>query len=342
MPKADRLGVANVLDVLTGLYGLTEGNLRGDEYDILCPNPAHPDSNPSTSVNLETGLWNCFSCGTAGDLVELGLYMLDLPMEPYRVKQESRKQVLEMLQPRSPDALRVNISRKLAAATAHSTVRQTAASAELGPWEDGPLTALRTRGFARSTLKRWGVQFVPEQELENKEGRMFTIQSSIAIPIRDEHSRLLSWCFRRTDSSPSWQPKYLYPKDADITELWFGLQHHHDAEHITIVEGALDCMWLDQCGYPALALLGSSMGDQKIMALQRYKSITIMGDRDQGGISAVNRIGQMLGDRMPVRIARYPRWMNDDPQDLAGVDVEIVHAKAVSWTNWLMRQGRTA
>ena len=183
------------------------------------------------------------------------------------------------------------------------------------------------------------MRFVDEETLLSKKDKPFTISASIAIPIRDRHGHILSWCFRRTDSSPSWQPRYLYPRDTELSELWFGLQHHSDVEHITIVEGALDAMWLDQCGFPALALLGSSMGDRKIMQLQSYKSVTILADRDAAGILAMQRIGSMLGNRMPVRIARYPKWMGDDPQELPGVDIEIIHARAVSWTSLKLSGG---
>lgn len=44
---------------------------RGDEVMALCP--FHDDREPSLSINLETGLWNCFGCGAKGDA--LSFYM---------------------------------------------------------------------------------------------------------------------------------------------------------------------------------------------------------------------------------------------------------------------------
>lgn len=328
MPTAEELGVVNVLEVVQSIFDI-EGKERGDEYDINCPNPQHIDSHPSCSINLKTGLWHCFSCSSSGDLLHLG----------HLVTGRSKEDIAEMLKPRSTEALIANVRRKLEQALpkrrSKASVRP---SSELGPYSSGPLGSIRRRGFSQHTLKRWGVRFADEETLLNKEGNPFTIKSSIAIPIRDEHNRLLTWCYRRTDSSPSWQPRYLYPTDAALSEIWFGLQHHSQAQHITIVEGALDAMWLDQCGYPALALLGASMGDRKIMWLQRYKSVTILGDRDAGGIAAVERIGKMLGNRLSVKVGRYPLWMGDDPQELSGVDVEIIHERAVTWTSYKMNQ----
>lgn len=42
------------------------GKIRGDEMVALCPNPQHPDSSPSWSINLNTGKHHCFSCGFGG------------------------------------------------------------------------------------------------------------------------------------------------------------------------------------------------------------------------------------------------------------------------------------
>lgn len=41
---------------------------RGDEALALCP--FHDDTNPSLSINLKSGLYNCFSCGAKGDVYQ--------------------------------------------------------------------------------------------------------------------------------------------------------------------------------------------------------------------------------------------------------------------------------
>jgi DNA primase len=336
VPTAQELGIDDVLDVLTNRFDL-EVRIRGDEADILCPNPAHNDHNPSTGVNLNTGLWNCFSCGIAGDLLELGVYMLDLPHDGMFQKLESRSQVQKILEPSSPDAIAQRLAQRLAAATQRSSVRSRPAVSLGGPYEDGPLRYLRKRGFKQETLERWGVRFVPEETLENKSGKKYKISSTIAIPIRDEHAHLLAWCYRATDNSPDWQPRYLYNKDAELSELWWGMQHHSRERNIIITEGAIDAMWLDQHGIPALALLGASMGKRKIRQLESFRTVTLFLDRDEGGAKAVARIGGMIGDRLPLRVVRYPSWVGDDPNEMAGIDLELLVARAVPWQVWLQK-----
>jgi DNA primase len=48
-------------------YGLTLVG-KGDQVKILCP--FHPDEDPSCSVNLATGLFHCFSCHHAGNVLD--------------------------------------------------------------------------------------------------------------------------------------------------------------------------------------------------------------------------------------------------------------------------------
>ena len=40
---------------------------NGKSYFGLCP--FHDDNNPSLSVNPTTNLWQCFGCGTGGDVI---------------------------------------------------------------------------------------------------------------------------------------------------------------------------------------------------------------------------------------------------------------------------------
>lgn len=317
---ARELGIDSVQDILTDVLSL-EGETHGDEYNMKCPHPRHLDSNPSCSVNLESGYWHCFSCGVGGDLIELASLLMDIP----------RKRALQSLKPQSRDALRVIINRRLQQAVERPRMKHPIGLSLPGPYYDGPLTDLRNRGFTQDTLIKWGVRYVASEVLEGKKGE-FKIEQSIAIPVRDADGHLLCWCYRRTDSSPGWQPKYLYTPGVEVSEIWFGLQHNAKARQVAIVEGALDTMWLDQCGYTALGLLGSHMGDRKILELQRFERIVLFPDRDSAGATWMTRIGNLLGERMPVSVVQYPSWApGGDPQELHPIDVEIALERAIPW-----------
>lgn len=328
MPKAGELGVEDVRAVAEGLFNL-DGKAEGDEYRFLCPNPQHPDSNPSCSVNLTSGYWNCFVCGVGGDLAALGALVLG----------KTRDEVVDLLKPANIEGM-VHIIRNKLAAINQRSKRPTPPPPLGGPYNPGPLTALRERGFEPDVLSKWDIQFCEEQELIGQKGP-FTLRSAIAIPIKDETGRLMAWCYRRTDSSPHWQPRYLY--DREVSHLWFGVDQHPGGD-VCIVEGALDTVWLDQHGIPGLGLLGAGMAggkrslQNKVSRLQRYKSIILIGDRDAGGEAWVRLIGNALGERMPVWVAMYSSWMyGKDPQELPGLDLELMIVRAKPWSRWRLR-----
>jgi len=56
---------------------------NGKGYVGLCP--FHEDTNPSLSVNTQKNLWQCFSCGTGGDIIRF-VELMDKVAFPVAVK----------------------------------------------------------------------------------------------------------------------------------------------------------------------------------------------------------------------------------------------------------------
>ena len=57
--------VTELLDTLNITY-----KTQGSDYIVRCTNPEHTDSHPSMRIDMESGLYNCFSCGHKGNLLE--------------------------------------------------------------------------------------------------------------------------------------------------------------------------------------------------------------------------------------------------------------------------------
>lgn len=326
MPSADELGVLSVQDVLEHTLGI-ELEAVGRWLRIPCPHPDHEDSNPSAYVNAETGLGHCFSCGAKWDLVRLGVWLTG----------KTADQVEALLRP-GPEGLLEAVKRKL---------RQVAPKVKTpslhlpspADYDPGPLTELRRRGFSQETLERWGVRWVLSSSLPRAGDRPLNINRCFAIPVRDARRVIRLWTYRATKDSR--MPKYVDTPGASLKEIWFGEDHHADADHVVVVEGPLDAMWLDQCGVPALAMLGSNnFSAEKAAWLGRYRSVTVLGDRDAAGHAMVHKVGAALQGRVPLKVGLYPRWMpGDDPEKLAPIDVEIVLERAVSWLSWRSMRG---
>lgn len=348
MANATELGVDSVVDVLVTVFGL-DGDVVGDEFKLLCINPSHDDRDPSMAVNTTTGYWNCFACGIGGDLLDLGKRALDIP----------QREVRQRLKPSTPEAVLAAVQRKIAAIHVPGRERKARTITLPGPYEDGPLDELYERGFHDDTLRRWGIRFCDEETLTKTDGESFTITNSIAIPIRDRNGHLLAWCYRATKGSARWQQenaRYLYTPGFPISEVWYGLEHHDDADEIAVVEGALDTAWLDQCGFPAKGMLGSKMGDRKIMQLQKHRTVTLFADRDSAGAQWVQRVGNMISNRTALYVVVYDKRITRtyvdpgetdkkkrkiDPQMLLPVDVELLMAKRIPWMKFARRLAAT-
>ena len=349
--NAEDLGIDNVLEVLVDRFELI-GEVIHDEFLTLCVHPDHHDTKPSCSINLETGLWQCFSCGQTGDILTLGKHVLGKP----------RKKIKELLSPQNVDAQLALAQRKLkrilrspGASTSDGNAKEALRERlwlpengkRLSSYEDGPFDYLIDRGFTEETINRWGCRFVKRAEVPGKDpDRPIEIANSIAIPVCDARGRLIMWTYRATDSSYRWQrerTKYLNTYGAPKEKVWFGLHLHRSASEIVVVEGPLDAMWLDQCGVPAVAMMGSSMTRERAAMLESFGKATLFFDRDVAGVRATARSGQVLWYRMPTYVARYPKKAKgQDPQGLKPNEVSSALSRSVPWTAWRQKHLPTA
>lgn len=364
MATAEALGVEDVHEVLTGLYDLTGDTAKG-EFRSMCPvhELGEEGHRPSMDVDLERGFWNCFSCPASGDLVDLGVIVLEnIPFDYKSAKKKTanhkkwmagRNKVRKLLQPDDPDAITATIQRRLRSAKAG--VR--ASSGTKGQFE--PMIPsldsyefrfpkfLKDRGFAEKTLKRWNIRYAVEATLFKDDGNTFTLTNAIAIPIIAVDESVVGWCYRATEKSESWfqNVRYIYtPGITDVlAQMWFGMHLHHERDEIAVVEGALDAIWCDQNGIPAVAVLGSQVKQlPKVRGLMGFKRVTLFTDRDLSGVTTAFHLGSALQERgVSVSVCRYQPWMLNrrgepakDPQDLCALDVELTYLRAIPFLAW--------
>lgn len=358
MAKAEALGVEDVQEVLTDLYGL-DGRAAKGEYRCFCPvhEAGEVGHSPSVDVNLETGYWNCFSCPASGDLVDLGVVVMkNVPYEErkkQKVWSRYRREIRQLLQPSDPTALAAAVHRRV---TAHrrsvqarpvTKARSDVLIPPVDAYEFKYPKDLKVRGFTKETLERWNIRYAREATLLKDDGKSFTVDNAIAIPIFDRKEVLLGWCYRATERSANWfqQARYIYtPGLQDVlSTMWFGMHLHKNVSEITVVEGGLDAIWCDQNGIPALGILGSQVKQLvKIRMLMDFRKVTLMTDRDNAGSTTAYHLGIALQERgVPCSVVRYPAWMLNrkgerakDPQDLSPLDLELAHIRAIPFITW--------
>jgi DNA primase len=85
------------------------------------------------------------------------------------------------------------------------------------------------------------------------------------------------------------------------SKVLFNLYRNKNAQNIYIVESSFDAIRLDQCGFPAVATLGSNVSNFQIDLLKKYfNDIIVIADNDEAGAHMVTRLQDKLGSRVSV------------------------------------------
>lgn len=77
-----------ILDAYNRWCGKMRPSKRGGQHEsimISCPNPAHPDKDPSAWANDETNLWYCRPCEMGGDIFDIAAWHFGYPVPGYKV-----------------------------------------------------------------------------------------------------------------------------------------------------------------------------------------------------------------------------------------------------------------
>lgn len=84
-------------------------------------------------------------------------------------------------------------------------------------------------------------------------------------------------------------------------KLLFNLHRVKAADKVYVVESSFDAIRLDQCGFPAVATLGSNVSNFQIDLLQKYfNNIIVIADNDEAGGNMKSRILEKIGSRVTV------------------------------------------
>jgi len=320
----------------------------GSNVITLCP--FHDDHNPSFWLNIENGLWLCFSCGLRGSLYTflklcgMSYSSIDDVMEPVRLrlelfrrKQKYKKETKFYGDPFKGDVL--------------------LPEALLGVYDYCP-NNLVDNGFEPSLLKSFDIGY------DRRLGR-------ITFPIRDLYGNLVGVSGR---GDGTWDgPRYKVYRGAYTNEKGervtgdFGenfddeygnyeldshrfLWNSHNVypsveldkrgwEPIVITEGYKACMWVVQHGFPtAVALSGSSISEDQRNLLIRMAGnpLILFMDNDEPGIRATLREGKLLSKSVnDLWVATYPEGYEDkSPDDLDGRQIKRAIYGSEEWRKW--------
>ena len=219
-----------------------------DEFSIPCP--LHLDTHASCSINTQKGVWICFAGCGQGSLVGFIQQMLDF--DATKVRKFLGEQQVSFELPKTK-----------------TTILETNTEVTLPPafMPDVYPDWIYERGFNKEFLQHWGCGTNRYDDL--------------IIPIRDVHETLVGYVSRRQNT----EPKYLYSNGLKKSQLLFGADKLEPADFVSITEGSLDTMWLQQNGYQSVALLGIHMSLVQYQLFRTFptREFVVCLDNDNAG-----------------------------------------------------------
>ncbi len=281
------------------------------EAVFLCP--YHDDHKAgSFSVNLETGMNFCFSCGTGGGFVRVVQAVLGVSLgEADRWCRARRMK---------------NLGGTFR--TFHETPRKSAASvdttrqvneASLALFTDPPDSALADRACSLDSARYYGVRWNPAT-------------GTWIIPIRDaENHRLIGWQEKGSDG------RYFknVPAGVDKSSALFGLESAVDGP-LVLVESPLDVLRLFTSGVRGgVSSYGVHVSRRQLelAADTGVQSIVLALDNDSAGSGETARLVREFR-RLRVMVFNYGRSRAKDPGDMTGTEIRWGLDNAISGMLW--------
>lgn len=248
---------------------LVEPRISGDEVSAICP--YHDDGNPSFSLNLLTGQYNCHGCGHNGNILTFLSEMPEKLVNPrYNVSAFTTRTKQEVI-----DYLKEKYS---------LTIK-----------EKKPK---KTKHFLPTTVERYAEEkFIPEHYLRDcfflSDSDMFR-PVALAMPYRYANGGHFRTKYRREYTEPDSEEvkhTFLYSKEeGNNTVIPYGLWMLNGIDTsrpLILVEGESDTQAMYYLYGRTYAILGipganSFMGDAVMKSLT-YKEIYIHVERDRNG-----------------------------------------------------------
>lgn len=346
-PTVDRiLEAANIVDVISEYVSLRKA---GTSYKGLCP--FHDDRTPSFSVSPAKGVYKCFSCGEAGNVVNF-IMKHDQMTYPEALKVLAKKYGIEVkereltteekqLENERESMFLVN---EWAAKYFQNILHNHVDGKAIG------LQYFRNRSFRDDIIEKFQLGFcLPgKQEFANaalkagykaeflvKTGLCFERENGeladrfngrVIFPWLNVSGKVIAFGGRLLDSrTKGISQKYvnspgseIYQKDHALYGIYQAKKAIAKFDLVYMVEGYTDVVSMHQCGIEnVVANSGTALSVYQIKLLRRFTSnIVLLYDGDEAGQHAALRgTDMLLSEGMNVKVLLLPD--GKDPDELA-------------------------
>ena len=321
---------------------------RGANHIGCCP--FHNEKTPSFYVSPSKGIFKCFGCGEAGDVVKFLMkhehytypealrwlaqkYNIEIHEEEQTEEQKERQNerdalfhVSEFAQKYFADLLyNDEMGRAVGLSYFHSRGLSDAVIKNFGlgycldEWSNFTDHA-RKNGYSDAVLEKTGLTIFKEESKKAYD----RFRGRVMFPIYSISGRVLGFS-GRVLSSEKQAAKYVNSPDSDIynkSRILYGLYQARSAISKTnkcyLVEGNIDVISMHQSGVEnTVASCGTSLTTEQIRLIKRYTpNVTVLYDGDSAGIKAALRaVNLLFAEGMHVRCVLFPD--GEDPDSYA-------------------------
>ena len=331
---------ADIVDVLGQFIRLKK---RGTNYIANCP--FHNEKTPSFNVSPAKGIYKCFGCGKAGDVVtfvqehekltypEAIRWLADY----YKIAlEETERSPEQIVQQQAGESLR--ILNEFAANYFYETLFKS---------EEGQVVGLgyfKQRGFRKEIIDRFRLGYNPERgdqffreatskgystEMLEKAGLAKNrndiyhdvYRGRVIFPIQGMTGRVLGFGARVLKTTEK-APKYINTPENELyikSKVLYGMYQSRQAiaklDECLLVEGYTDVISLHQGGVEnVVASSGTSLTEDQLRLIgQLTKNLTILYDGDPAGIKAALRgLDMALSQSFNVQLVLLPEGEDPD------------------------------
>lgn len=252
--------------------------------------PFHKDKTPSFGIDLQRGIYNCFSCGKSGTLASLAYELVHkgarslLQLDPDTVTEVNQLNGIARgyyVPPTPEEQIEEYCNRK-----------PPEVKGRVVSWRDSLSASnyIKYRDIKPEVADAWGFQyayhnqFYVESKEDPEEMDGLIIKDRLAVPIRFGR-KILSYELRGLQ--PGIKPKVLYSGPSDYLYRYSFLDK---TKPVYLVEGLIDAARL----YPYLSNVtysfGVSMTSLKVHLLKTFPEVIVIPDNDAPGYSLIDTL----------------------------------------------------
>jgi DNA primase len=335
---------ANIVDVVGDFVTLRR---RGVNFIARCP--FHDEKTPSFTVSPAKGLFKCFGCGKAGNVVS---FVMEHERLTYveAIKYLGKRYGIE-IQEKEQSAEEIVRNNDRESMLIVSGFANTFFSNALNNTDEGKaigLSYFKERGFSKKIIAQFQLGYSPARRTAFSEAAVkagykeeFLVRTGLSIkrddgslfdrfsgrvmfPIHSLSGRVIAFGGRtlQTDRKTA---KYLNSPDSDIYlkrnvlyGIYFSKQSISKLDKCYLVEGYTDVISLFSSGIEnVVASSGTSLTEEQIKLISRFtENVTVLFDGDAAGIKAsIRGIDMLLKHGLKIKVVLLPD--GEDPDSYA-------------------------